>query len=60
MPCSVNSYTTTESGIATLHTEATVYIPVCCKSTSAISINVSGVAGTISHVCATALKNDPS
>ena len=28
--------------------------------TGAISINVSSVAGTISHVCATALKNDPS
>ena len=60
MPCSVNSYTTTESGIVTLHTETTVYIPICCKSTSTISINVSGVAGTISHVCANALKHDPS
>lgn len=60
MPCSVNSYTTASAGIITLHTETTAYIPVCCRATSNIAINVSGVAGTITHVCATAVKHDPS
>ena len=33
---------------------------IAAVSRDAKSINVSGVAGTISHVYATALKHDPS
>ena len=45
-----------ENGIYTLHAETTVYVPVCCNGTPTISAVMSGVAGTVTHVCASVVK----
>lgn len=56
LPCMVSSATVAADGVATLHMETTVYIPVCCSGNPTISATVSGVAGTINHVCASVVK----
>ena len=56
LPCMTASVTTAENGIYTLHAETTVYVPVCCNGTPTISAVMSGVAGTVTHVCASVVK----
>lgn len=56
LPCADAQTTTTANGISTLHLETTIYIPVCCNSTPNVSAIISGVAGTINHVCASMVK----
>lgn len=56
LPCMTAQATTVANGVYTLHAETTVYIPVCCNGTPAVSATIAGVAGTISHVCASVVK----
>lgn len=56
LPCMTASVTTAENGIYTLHAETTVYVPVCCNGTPTISAVMSGVAGTVTHVCSSVVK----
>lgn len=48
--------TVAADSIYTLHAETTIYIPVCCNGIPTISVDIGGVAGAISHVCASAVK----
>lgn len=52
MPCAVVSDTTVANSTITQHIETTVYIPVCCNNQPTITLNVSGVAGEVTHICA--------
>ena len=56
LPCAVAQVTTVANNIYTLHAETTVYIPVCCNGTPTISAAISGIDGTITHVCASTVK----
>lgn len=56
MPC-MNAQTTVAAGsVYTLHIETIIYVAVCCANAPVISAMMSGVAGTISHVCASMVK----
>ncbi len=56
LPCADAQVTTVANNIYTLHVETTIYIPVCCNSAPTISAAISGIAGTINHVCASMVK----
>lgn len=56
LPCMNAQATVAEGSVYTLHMETIVYIAVCCNGTPVISAMMSGVAGTISHVCASIVK----
>lgn len=56
MPCAITTDTVAASEVITQHIETVVRIPVCCVSRPTISARLSGVAGTISHVCASAVR----
>lgn len=56
MPCVNSQVTVAADSVYTLHGETTVYIPVCCSATAAISAQLSGVAAVINNVCASAVK----
>lgn len=56
LPCMTAQATVAADGSVTLHAETTVYIPVCCGNTPTISAFMSGVAGTVNHVCASVVK----
>lgn len=56
LPCMATQATVAAGSVYTLHAETTIYIPVCCNGIPTISANIGGVAGTISHVCASAVK----
>lgn len=56
LPCADAQVTTVANNIYSLHIETTVYIPVCCNGAPTISAALGGVAGTISHVCASVVK----
>lgn len=56
MPCAVVTDTVAADGIITQHVETVVRITTCCAIQPTISARVSGVDGTINHVCANAVK----
>lgn len=56
LPCADAQVTTVADSIYSLHVETTVYIPVCCNGTPTINATIGGVAGTVTHVCASMVK----
>lgn len=56
LPCLNAQETVAADAVYTIHAETTIYIPVCCNGTPTISATLGGVAGTISHVCASVVK----
>ena len=56
MPCAVVTDTVTAEGVITQHVETVVRLATCCAVQPSISARISGVAGTINHVCASATK----
>lgn len=56
LPCADAQVTTVSGNTYTLHVETTVYVAVCCNSTPTISAEIGGVAGNITHVCASMVK----
>ena len=56
LPCMSAQATVAANDVVTLHTETTVYIPVCCNGTPTINAVIGGVAGTVNHVCASIVK----
>ena len=56
LPCMTAQATVAAGSVYTLHAETTIYVPVCCSGNPTISATISGVAGSISHVCASAVK----
>ncbi len=56
MPCAVSTITTIAGDSATQHVETIVAVQTCCAVNPAITARISGVAGTVNHVCASAVK----
>lgn len=56
MPCAFVANTTTANGTITQHIETTVYLPVCCNNQPVITLNIAGVAGSVTHICANATR----
>ena len=56
MPCAIATDTVAADGIITQHIETVIRLATCCAMQPAISARISGVAGTINHVCASAVK----
>lgn len=56
LPCADAQVTTAANNIYSLHVETTIYIPVCCNGAPTISAIIGGIAGTVTHVCASMVK----
>lgn len=56
LPCMTAQATAAANGTVTLHAETVLYIAACCGATPTISAALSGVAGTVTHVCASVVK----
>lgn len=56
MPCAIATDTVAADGIITQHVETTIRLATCCAMQPTISARISGVAGTINHVCASVVK----
>ena len=56
MPCAIATDTVTADGIVTQHVETVLRLATCCALHPTISARISGVAGTINHVCASVVK----
>ena len=56
LPCMTAQATVAAGSVYTLHAETAIYVPVCCNGSPTISATISGVAGSINHVCASAVK----
>ena len=56
MPCAVSTVTTIAGDVVTQHVETTIVVQTCCAVNPTVSARISGVAGTATHVCASAVK----
>ena len=56
MPCAMTTDTVAAGGEITQHVETVVRLATCCAIQPVISARLSGAAGTVSHVCASAVK----
>ena len=56
LPCATSQQAVDEGSVYQVHVETIIYIPACCGATSNIAAQMSGVAATVNHVCASALK----
>lgn len=56
LPCAIATDTVAADGIITQHVETVIRLATCCAIQPNISARISGVAGTINHVCASAVK----
>lgn len=56
LPCAIATDTVAADGIVTQHVETVIRLATCCAIQPSISARISGVAGTINHVCASAVK----
>ncbi len=56
MPCAIATDTVAADGIITQHVETIIRLATCCAMQPTISARISGVAGTINHVCASVVK----
>lgn len=56
LPCAIVTDTVTADGIITQHVETVIRLTTCCAIQPSISARISGVAGTINHVCASVVK----
>lgn len=56
LPCADVSQYVDTTGASAVHVETSIEVPVCRMVRPVISAAVSGIAGAITHVCATAEK----
>lgn len=56
LPSAISTSATTEGGVLTQHVEAVLAIRTCSAVTPSITARISGVAGTINHTRASAVK----
>ena len=56
MPCAIATDTVAADGVITQHIETVIRLATCCAMQPTISARISGVAGTINHGCASAVK----
>ena len=56
MPCAIATDIVSADGVITQHIETVIRLATCCAMQPTISARISGVAGTINHVCASVVK----
>lgn len=56
LACAITTDTVAADGIITQHVETVIRIATCCALHPNISARISGVDGTINHVCASVVK----
>lgn len=56
LPCASSSETVGDNSLTTLHVETTIPVNACCVYRPVLTCRTSGLAGNVSHVCASAIK----
>ncbi len=56
LPCAIAQDTVTAAGVKTAHVETVISLNSCPSVNPVISAQISGVAGVVNHVCASAVK----
>ena len=56
LPCAISQETVAADSVYTTHIETVLYLAACCAMRPVISARISGVAGTINHVCASVVR----
>ncbi len=56
LPCAISQETVAADSVYTTHVETVLYLAACCAIRPAISARISGVAGTVNHVCASVVR----
>lgn len=56
LPCAIAQQTVTAGTVYTDHIETDLCLNTCCVNRPLITLNISGVAGTVNHICAGAVK----
>ena len=56
LPCAISETTVAAGDTYTTHIETDLCIKTCCAVQPVFSIQISGVAGTVNHICAGAVK----
>lgn len=56
LPCAIAQQTIAAGDVYTSHIETDLCINTCCITHPSITVDISGVAGTVNHICAGAVK----
>ena len=56
LPCAIAQQTVTADTVYTDHIETDLCINTCCVNRPLITLDISGVAGTVNHTCVGAVK----
>lgn len=56
LPCAINQNTVAADSTYTVHIETDICVNTCCVNHPAITLDISGVTGTVNHICAGACK----
>jgi len=56
LPCAVAQVAAEADGVYTTHIETVLTLNSCCGVRPAINAGITGIAGTVSHVCASAVR----
>lgn len=56
LPCAIAARTVADGLDYAMHVETTLHLATCCTVGHSIGARVGGVAGTVTHVCASCIK----
>lgn len=56
LPCAISRHTVTAGSVYTDHIETDLCLTTCCVNRPLITLDISGVSGTVSHTCVGAVK----
>lgn len=56
LPCAISQQTVVAGNVYTTHIETDLEVITCCVNRPLITLNISGVAGTVNHTCVGVIK----
>ena len=56
LPCAISQHTVVAESVYTDHIETDLCLNTCCVNRPLITLDISGVAGTVNHTCVGAVK----
>lgn len=56
LPCAIAQQTVAAGNVYTNHIETDLCLTTCCVNRPVITLDISGVAGTVNHTCVGAVK----
>lgn len=56
LPCAISQHTVAAESVYTDHIETDLCLNTCCVNRPLITLDISGVAGTVNHTCVGAIK----